>query len=64
MIRDKGCGELRESDIGSNLSLAGWVFRRRDHGGPYSLTSETGADFARLYSVLTLQVIRILTHMT
>jgi aspartyl-tRNA synthetase len=32
MIRDKGCGELRESDIGSNLSLAGWVFRRRDHG--------------------------------
>lgn len=33
MIRDKGCGELKESDIGSNLSLAGWVFRRRDHGG-------------------------------
>jgi len=33
MIRDKGCGELRESDIGSSLSLAGWVFRRRDHGG-------------------------------
>lgn len=33
MIRDKGGGELRESDIGSNLSLAGWVFRRRDHGG-------------------------------
>ncbi len=33
MIRDKGCGELRESDIGSNLRLAGWVFRRRDHGG-------------------------------
>ncbi|MCL4456388.1 MAG: aspartate--tRNA ligase [Nitrospirae bacterium] len=33
MIRDKGCGEIRESDIGSNMSLAGWVFRRRDHGG-------------------------------
>ena len=33
MTRDKSCGELRESDIGSNLSLAGWVFRRRDHGG-------------------------------
>jgi len=33
MIRDKGCGELRGSDIGSNMRLAGWVFRRRDHGG-------------------------------
>jgi len=32
-MRDKGCGELRESDIGSVMSLAGWVFRRRDHGG-------------------------------
>lgn len=33
MLRDKGCGEIRESDIGSNISLSGWVFRRRDHGG-------------------------------
>jgi aspartyl-tRNA synthetase len=33
MICDKGCGEIRESDIGLNLSLCGWVFRRRDHGG-------------------------------
>jgi len=33
MMRNKGCGELRESDIGSVMGLAGWVFRRRDHGG-------------------------------
>jgi aspartyl-tRNA synthetase len=33
MTRDKGCGEIRESDIGSRIALAGWVFRRRDHGG-------------------------------
>ena len=33
MICGKGCGEIRESDIGSNLTLCGWVFRRRDHGG-------------------------------
>ncbi len=33
MLRDKGCGEIRESDIGRNLTLCGWVFRRRDHGG-------------------------------
>ncbi|HEX8947390.1 MAG TPA: aspartate--tRNA ligase [Dissulfurispiraceae bacterium] len=33
MIRDKWCGDVRESDIGSVIRLAGWVFRRRDHGG-------------------------------
>ncbi len=33
MIRDKGCGEVREADINSMMSVAGWVFRRRDHGG-------------------------------
>ncbi len=33
MIRNTGCGEIRESDIGSQAVIAGWVFRRRDHGG-------------------------------
>lgn len=33
MFRDKWCGDLRETDIGLNVLLAGWVFRRRDHGG-------------------------------
>ncbi len=33
MIRDKGCGGIRESEVGSRISIAGWVFRRRDHGG-------------------------------
>ncbi len=33
MIRDKGCGELNEGDIQSVLTIAGWIFRRRDHGG-------------------------------
>lgn len=33
MIRDKGCGEITESDIGKNFTLCGWVYRRRDHGG-------------------------------
>lgn len=33
MYRDKGCGEVSETDIGKNLRLCGWVYRRRDHGG-------------------------------
>lgn len=33
MYRDKSCGEVSEADIGRELTLSGWVFRRRDHGG-------------------------------
>ncbi|MHB9059414.1 MAG: aspartate--tRNA ligase, partial [Bacillota bacterium] len=31
--RSMGCGELRAQDVGREVSLAGWVHRRRDHGG-------------------------------
>lgn len=33
MMKDRGCGEIRETDTGMELTLSGWVFRRRDHGG-------------------------------
>ncbi len=33
MLRNKWCSELGVSDIGLRCTLAGWVFRRRDHGG-------------------------------
>ena len=33
MLKSHSCGDLRSTHVGQSVTLAGWIHRRRDHGG-------------------------------
>ncbi|SFD55283.1 aspartyl-tRNA synthetase [Klenkia taihuensis] len=48
MLRTHDAGTLRASDAGTTVTLAGWIARRRDHGGVVFLDVRDGSGYAQV----------------
>jgi aspartyl-tRNA synthetase len=56
-LRTHHCGELRKSDIGKKVRIAGWIHSKRDHGGVLfiDMRDHYGLTQAVIYPDMTFQ---------
>ena len=56
MHRSCGCGHVTELDYGKELTLAGWVNTRRDHGGLIFIDLRDRSGIVQLVMVRKLSI--------
>ena len=62
MLRSHAAGSLRASDAGQQVTLAGWVSRRRDHGGVIFIDLRDGSGTAQVVFRDALEEGQVLGH--